>query len=56
MEDIIRFLRAQKVTHVYDSELSYNYEGGNENDFNGLFTLDRWEEIMMSYLYKVTNQ
>ena len=50
LEEIIRFLRAQKVTHVYDSELSYNYEGGNENDFNGLFTLDRWEEIMMSYL------
>ena len=50
MTDIFQFLRDQKVTHVYDSELSYNYEGGNENDFNGLFTLDRWEEIMMSYL------
>jgi hypothetical protein len=50
MTDIIQFLRDQQVTHVYDSELSYNYEGGNENDFNGLFTLDRWEEIMMSYL------
>ena len=50
MEEIIQFLRDQGVTHVYDSELSYNYEGGNENDFNGLFTLDRWEEIMMSYL------
>lgn len=50
MEEIIQFLRDQQVTHVYDSELSYNYEGGNENDFKGLFTLDRWEEIMMSYL------
>ena len=50
LEEIIQFLRDQGVTHVYDSELSYNYEGGNENDFNGLFTLDRWEEIMMSYL------
>ena len=50
MEDIIQFLQDQKVTHVYDSELSYEYEGGNENDFKGLFTLDRWAEIMRSFL------
>ena len=50
LEEIIQFLRDQKVTHVYDSELSYHHEGGDQEDFNGLFTLDRWEEIMMSYL------
>ena len=50
LEEIIQFLRDQKVTHVYDSELSYNHEGGDQEDFNGLFTLDRWTEIMMSYL------
>ena len=50
LEEIIRFLRAQKVTHVYDGELSYHHEGGDQEDFQGLFTLDRWEEIMMSYL------
>ena len=50
MEDIIQFLRDQKVTHVLDGELAYEYEGGNENDFHGLFTLDRWAEIMMSFL------
>ena len=50
MEEIIQFLRDQGVTHVQDGELSYNYEGGNENDFHGLFTLDRWIEIMRSFL------
>ena len=50
MEDIFQYLRDQKDTHVNDSELSYNYEGGNENDFKGLFTLDRWIEIMRSFL------
>jgi len=50
LEDIIQFLRDQKVTHVYDSELSYEYEGGHEIDFEGLFTLDRWVEIMRSFL------
>ena len=47
MEDIINYLRSQGVTHVYDSELSYEEEGADED---GFFTLDRWEEIMMSYL------
>ena len=46
LEEIIQFLRDQKVTHVYDSELSYNHEGADED---GYFTLERWEEIMMSY-------
>jgi hypothetical protein len=46
LPQIFQFLRDQGVTHVYDSELSYDYEGGNENDFEGLFTLDRWIEII----------
>jgi len=50
MTEIFQFLRDQEVTHVLDSELSYNYEGGNEDDFHGLFTLDRWIEIMTSFL------
>ena len=50
MTDIFQFLRDQKVTHVQDGELAYEYEGGNENDFEGLFTLDRWIEIMTSFL------
>ena len=47
MEDIINYLRSQGVTHVYDSELSYEEDGADDD---GYFTLDRWEEIMMSYL------
>lgn len=50
MTDIFQFLRDQKVTHVCDSELSYNHEGGDQEDFHGLFTLDRWIEIMTSFL------
>ena len=50
LEDIINYLRSQGVTHVQDGELAYEYEGGNENDFHGLFTLDRWAEIMRSFL------
>ena len=50
MTDIFQFLRDQKVTHVHDGELAYEYEGGNEKDFKGLFTLDRWIEIMTSFL------
>jgi hypothetical protein len=50
MTDIFQFLRDQKVTHVHDGELAYEYDGGNENDFHGLFTLDRWIEIMTSFL------
>ena len=47
MEEIIQFLRDQEVTHVYDSELSYEEDGADDE---GFFTLERWEEIMMSYL------
>ena len=47
MEDIITFLRREGVTHVYDGELSYEEDGSDED---GFFTLDRWAEIMMSYL------
>ena len=47
LEDIIQFLRDEGVTHVYDSELSYEYDGADED---GFFTLDRWIEIMTSFL------
>ena len=50
MNDIIDYLRSQGVTHVHDGELAYEYEGGNENDFHGLFTIDRWAEIMQNFL------
>jgi hypothetical protein len=47
LEDLINYLRSQGVTHVYDGELSYQEEGADEE---GFFPLDRWAEIMMSYL------
>ena len=47
MEEIIQFLRDQEVTHVYDSELSYEEDGADDE---GFFTLERWIEIMRSYL------
>ena len=47
MEDIIQFLQDQEVTHVYDGELSYEEDGADED---GYFTLERWIEIMRSYL------
>ena len=46
IREIIQFLQDQGVTHVYDSELSYEYEGSDD----GMFPLERWTEIMMSYL------
>lgn len=46
LPQIFQFLRDQKVTHVQDGELAYEYEGGNQEDFHGLFTLDRWIEII----------
>ena len=49
MKDLINYLRSQGVTHVHDGELAYHHEGGDQEDFRGLFTLDRWAEIMMSY-------
>ena len=50
LPQIFQFLRDSKVTHVHDGELAYEYEGGDQEDFHGLFTLDRWIEIMSSYL------
>ncbi len=50
MNDIIDYLRSQGVTHVHDGELAYEYEGGNQEDFHGLFTLDRWAEIISRFL------
>ncbi len=47
MTDIFQYLRDQGVTHVYDGELSYEYDGADED---GFFTLDRWIEIMTSFL------
>lgn len=46
MPEIIQYLRDQGVTHVYDGELSYDYEGADEN---GHFPIDRWAEIMMKF-------
>lgn len=46
MTDIFQYLRDQGITHVWDGELAYEYEGGNQEDFQGLFTLDRWIEII----------
>jgi hypothetical protein len=47
MTDIFQYLRDQQVTHVHDGELSYEEEGADDD---GYFTLDRWIEIMSSYL------
>ena len=47
MTDIFQYLRDQGVTHVYDGELSYEEEGADDD---GYFPLDRWIEIMTSYL------
>ena len=47
MTDIFQYLRDQGVTYVYDGELSYEEEGADDD---GYFPLDRWIEIMNSYL------
>lgn len=41
IEEIIQFLRDSGVTHVYDSEMTYECEGADEQ---GFFTLDNWIE------------
>ena len=51
MTDIFQYLRDQKVTHVWDGELSYEEEGADDD---GYFPLDRWIEIMTSFLQEVT--
>ena len=47
MTDIFQYLRDQKVTHVWDGELSYEEDGADED---GYFTLDRWADIVRRYL------
>ena len=47
LPQIFQFLRDSKVTHVHDGELAYEEEGADDD---GYFTLDRWIEIMSSYL------
>ncbi len=47
LPQIFQFLRDSKVTHVHDGELAYEEEGADDN---GYFLLDRWIEIMNSYL------
>ena len=46
MPQIIQYLRDQGVTHVYDGELSYEFDGADEN---GYFPIDRWAEIMLGF-------
>tara|TARA_R100000908_G_C3723677_1_gene125516 strand:+ start:364 stop:738 length:375 start_codon:yes stop_codon:yes gene_type:complete len=46
-QQIFQFLLDSKVTHVYDGELSYDYDGADED---GFFTLNRWAEIMRGFL------
>ena len=46
MPQIIQYLREQGVTHVYDGELKYDFDGADEN---GYFPIDRWAEIMMKF-------
>ena len=43
LPQLFQFLRDQGVTHVYDSELTYEMEGADED---GNFPLDRWIEIL----------
>ena len=47
IEDLINYLQTVGVTHVYDIELAYEAEGADED---GYFPLDRWAEIMRSFL------
>ena len=44
MPEIIQYLRDQGVTHVYDSELAYDFPATCER---GYFPIDQWAEIMM---------
>lgn len=46
MPQIIQYLRDQGVTHVYDGELSFEFDGADEN---GYFPIDRWAEIMLGF-------
>jgi len=44
IDQIIQYLQECGVTHVYDSELSYDYEGADDNHY---YTLEKWTQIMM---------
>ena len=46
-QQIFQFLLDSKVTHVYDGELSYDYDGADED---GFFTLQRWSDITRGFL------
>jgi len=46
MPEVIQYLRDQGVTHVYDGELSYEYDGADDK---GYFPIDRWAELMMKF-------
>ncbi len=47
LKDLLDYLHRVGVTHVYDSELSYEHQ--EWCDENGYFPLDRWGQIMMSF-------
>ena len=47
LKDLLNYLHRVGVTHVYDSELSYEQQ--EWCDENGYFPLDRWGQIMMSF-------
>jgi hypothetical protein len=51
MPDIIQYLRDQGVTHVYDSEISCEFDGADDK---GYFTIDRWSQIMIQQCADVT--
>ena len=46
-QQIFQFLIDSGVTHVYDGELSYEEDGADDE---GFFTLQRWSDIIRSYL------
>lgn len=45
IEEIIAFLKEKGVTHVLDSEMSYEYPGADER---GFYTLERWADIYLN--------
>ena len=47
LPQVFQFLHDQGVTHVHDGELSYEEEGADDD---GYFPLERWIEIVSSYL------
>lgn len=45
IKEIVAYLKEQGVTHVYDSEVAYEYPGADER---GYFTLERWADIYLN--------